>query len=344
MTARLLTLIPASLILLLGTLGMLAQVGEPIPGGAEGVGHVLGILIYFMVAAANLRAGMAPHLATSSRVSVFILNGLMLSCFGFAALALFSAADQADTVEMADTIGVTVVLALFAIMTIVASVGVAMLPASKKVMAAKLAGVETPVPSWLAGVRKAGWIAIALFGLVSLATIGVRLNVEPGASSSLGNGVSGPVVAFDASRPMLDFPEDGFSIAPPGSPWVTFNDAPDATVAYQRTRPPVAMAVIAEPGFEGSLEDLALAVEANLRSAATTIDRIDRGTGMIDEIPAIRVTGVVSVNGVPLQYETLCTAVNGFAYQVIAWGPPAASDAIREAGDAFGAAMRFASR
>lgn len=351
MTARLLTFIPSSLLLLLLGLGMVIAATAPPPTPPAGspayttsyqLGAAVGPIILMLIVAATVRGGAKGFLNRGERIGLLVLTGLLVSCVGFGAIA--GLAGSATGPVSARQIVVAIISAVYLVLGVLMLVGISMMPSSRLL---KQPNAEVAPPRVL---RPLGWGIIGVAAMTVLGSFGVRASVQPAPTSpattpapvrTTPSGVTVPDLVQFEDGADVEFREFNFALSRPSSPWVDFRGMPDAAVGFQRRRPEVVATVIAEVGASGGPEVIADAVEANFRAGAESVRRILRSPATLAGYPAIRVRSEGRISGLDILYETVATEINGFSYQLIVFGNRSDAPRLREVSDEFVAEFRL---
>ena len=135
----------------------------------------------------------------------------------------------------------------------------------------------------------------------------------------------------------LDFDEYNFQLITPPTPWVKIDVkkiSPFATVGFMRGNPQIMMLIIAEKGgVESPLqnEGLAEVVKANIRQGSSKCNIGDDRSETVAGIDGLRFDSTVTLPVGELAYTHWVACHNGYAWQLITYGPAASKYDVHEA-------------
>jgi tetratricopeptide (TPR) repeat protein/transglutaminase-like putative cysteine protease len=203
-------------------------------------------------------------------------------------------------------------------------------------MASMVLVVVGVVLAWAVGTGSV--VGLALVGFLVLGL--TRLVEQPTAPQAA------PLAKSADAQRVLRYPELNFSFAQPDLPWIPSTAGranPDATLAFERTRPQVQFLVIAEaPGVEQTLQIDALAEFAlnQLRQTAV-VEAIDQQQqAEWGGIAGLRIVSRVRMSGRPFVHVQWVASHNGYLYQLVAFGPASQAAAVERSADEMFARFR----
>jgi tetratricopeptide (TPR) repeat protein len=176
----------------------------------------------------------------------------------------------------------------------------------------------------------AGW-AVGLSAVTLLLLLGGAVSGLVGRLSEVQRSrVAGPL----ASAPLVRDEPHNFSFQPPPG-WKPLDAKQvnaQAAVAYVHGTAASYFLIIAEVVGEMESEDVSRAAEIHLRGASERLTVRERGPRTVNGLPGIQLVTAAVVKGKEYVYVNWAVSRNGWAYQLVTWGP--ARDAAAIARDA----------
>jgi transglutaminase-like putative cysteine protease/tetratricopeptide (TPR) repeat protein len=199
--------------------------------------------------------------------------------------------------------------------------------------------IRTQVGRYNQGMRQAVWALILCVAMVGLGGFGFYRGIKQRDKAESAEIAKLATPVQPAANQTLRFDKFNFTFDMPPKPWVQTDMkrlAPDACLTMMRSRPQIAMQIIAENGagvLDIPVETLAEVSIGNLKATANESRVIEQKPHRINGIDGIRIYSDASVNGLPFSYVHWVAAVGGNAYQLIVCGRPQDKTEVRAAAE-----------